>query len=164
MIGTSTNPWKLEHVYNNIKQAYKTTPLPHAGQSDHLSLLFIPVYIFLRNQTPPSTRVIKTWPDDAFLQLRDCFDLTAWSISVGPGDLSISTLSAVQRRWQWPKPSGVFPNWKLWMTSKFQALMRTRNSALWLRDSCLCNRSNLRKGNQTGWGGLQEEDRGLPHW
>lgn len=67
----------LEHVYNNIKQAYKTTPLPHAGQSDHLSLLFIPVYIFLRNQTPPSTRVIKTWPDDAFLQLRDCFDLSA---------------------------------------------------------------------------------------
>lgn len=65
-----------EHVYNNIKQAYKTTPLPHAGQSDHLSVLFIPVYIFLRNQTPPSTWVIKAWLDDAFLQLQDCFDLT----------------------------------------------------------------------------------------
>lgn len=33
----------LDHVYTNIKHAYRAIPLPHLGQSDHLSLLLNPV-------------------------------------------------------------------------------------------------------------------------
>jgi hypothetical protein len=32
----------LDKVYSNIKLGYKARPLPHLGQSDHLSLLLIP--------------------------------------------------------------------------------------------------------------------------
>ncbi|KAI3355814.1 hypothetical protein L3Q82_004221 [Scortum barcoo] len=32
----------LDHVYSNLAGAYKATPLPHIGQSDHLSLFLTP--------------------------------------------------------------------------------------------------------------------------
>ncbi len=32
----------LDHVYSNIKHAYRAIPLLHLGQSDHLSLLLSP--------------------------------------------------------------------------------------------------------------------------
>lgn len=38
----------LDHVYSNIRHAYKATPFPHLGLSDHLSLILTPAY------TPPT--------------------------------------------------------------------------------------------------------------
>lgn len=34
----------VDHVYSNIPGAYKVTPLPHIGQSDHLALFLSPKY------------------------------------------------------------------------------------------------------------------------
>ena len=47
----------LDHVYSNIKHAYRATPLPHLGQSDHLSLFLFPAY------TPPQKANQTSHPD-----------------------------------------------------------------------------------------------------
>jgi len=52
----------LYHVYSNIKHAYRAIPLPHLGQSDHLSLL---LSIPLRHSARPITKTVTTWPADA---------------------------------------------------------------------------------------------------
>ena len=39
-------------------------PLAHLGQSDHVSILLIPVYSPIRKSTPITTRNAKTWPAD----------------------------------------------------------------------------------------------------
>ncbi len=73
----------LDHVYCNIKQAYRALPQPHIGQSDHLSLQLIPAYSGdqpRRRQTKPIRRLISTWPDNALSQLKDCFISTEWSV------------------------------------------------------------------------------------
>lgn len=41
---TSREKNTLDQVYCNISQAYKASPLPHLGISDHLSLSLIPTY------------------------------------------------------------------------------------------------------------------------
>lgn len=51
---------RLDHVYTNIKQAYRAIPLPHLGLSDHISLL-TPAYTPLRRKTSPHKVTIKTW-------------------------------------------------------------------------------------------------------
>lgn len=63
----------LDKVYSNVKLGYRATPLPHLGQSDHLSLLLIPTYAPLRKTALTTTRSVKTWPDGASEQLQDCF-------------------------------------------------------------------------------------------
>lgn len=49
----------LDHVYMNTAEAYKPIPLPHVGQSDHLSLVILPKYMPLINHVKPSVRSVK---------------------------------------------------------------------------------------------------------
>ncbi len=70
----------LDHVYCNIKQAYRALPQPHIGQSDHLSLHLIPAYTPRRRQIKPIRRLISTWPENALSQLQDCFVSTEWGV------------------------------------------------------------------------------------
>lgn len=68
----------LDKVYSNIKLGYRARPLPHLGQSDHLSLLLIPAYAPLRKTAPAITKTVATWPEGATQQLLDCFESTNW--------------------------------------------------------------------------------------
>ena len=52
----------LDHVYSNLKQAYKAVPLPHLDTSDHLSLFLAPSFTTLRRKNKPETKKITTWP------------------------------------------------------------------------------------------------------
>lgn len=70
----------LDRVYSNLKQAYRTVPLPHPGTSDHLSLLLVPAYTPLRRKTKPVVKSVKTWPEGALTQLQDCFKSTERSV------------------------------------------------------------------------------------
>ena len=70
----------LDHVYSNIKHAYRAIPLPHLGLSDHLSLLLSPAYTPLRRSARPTTKTVITWPDNALSRLQDCFTETDWDL------------------------------------------------------------------------------------
>lgn len=70
----------LDKVYLNIKQGFRAKPLPHLGQSDHMSLFLMPAYTPLRKSAPTTTRTVKTWPEGASEQLQDCFESTIWDV------------------------------------------------------------------------------------
>lgn len=70
----------LDKVYSNIKEAYKVSPIPHLGQSDHLSLFLTPAYRPLIQRTMPEVRSIQIWSEDAVPQLQDCLQTTDWDI------------------------------------------------------------------------------------
>ncbi|KAK3538106.1 hypothetical protein QTP70_029822 [Hemibagrus guttatus] len=85
----------LDKVYSNIKLGYRVRPLPHLGQSDHMSLLLITAYAPLRKTAPTITeKSVKIWPEGASQQLQDCFDRTNWDIFEHP-DLEVFTDCAV---------------------------------------------------------------------
>ncbi|KAK3575095.1 hypothetical protein QTP86_020708 [Hemibagrus guttatus] len=124
----------LHKVYSNIKLGYRARPLPHLGQTDHMSLLLIPAYAPLRKTAPTITKSVKIWPDSTSQQLQDCFDRMNWDIFEHP-DLEVFTDSVlcyikncidtvtVDKRIQ------VYPNQKPWMTREVQRLLRERNTA-----------------------------------
>lgn len=67
-------------VYTNIQHAYKASPLPHNGQSDHISILFTPVYRPINKRIRPTFKEVKTWPEGAKPVLQDCFECTDWDM------------------------------------------------------------------------------------
>ncbi len=66
----------LDHVYSNIAEAYKATPLPQLGQSDHLSLFLSPKYSQLIQRVKPTVMTIKVWPEGTDSVLQDRFKHT----------------------------------------------------------------------------------------
>lgn len=69
----------LDKVYPNNKLGCRARPLPHLGQSDQMSLLLIMMHP-PQESALPTTRIVKTWPDDASKQLQDCYNRTCWDI------------------------------------------------------------------------------------
>ena len=49
----------LDHVYSNIKHGFKASPLPHLGQSDHISLFLTPAYRPCICTSGPTVKVIQ---------------------------------------------------------------------------------------------------------
>lgn len=66
----------LDLFYINIQHAYKAAPLPHLGQSDHISKSFIPVYRLINKQIRPALSEVRMWPKGAISAPQDCFDCT----------------------------------------------------------------------------------------
>ncbi|KAK0152182.1 hypothetical protein N1851_006413 [Merluccius polli] len=142
----------LDHVYTNIKQAYRAIPLPHS-QSDHLSLLFTPAYIPLRRRSTPLTKTITTWPEDALLQLQDCFADTEWSIFehqdlAAHTEAVLSYIKFYMGNVTVDKRIRIFPNQKPWMTSQVRMLLKDRNTTFRSGNTELYSaaRANLKRG------------------
>lgn len=143
----------LDHVYSNIKHGYKASPLPHLGQSDHVSLFLTPAYRPIVNTVKPTVRHIQVWPEGASEQLRDCFSNTEWALFE---DNNINTYTStvlfyikccVENVTNTTRIR-VFPNNKPWMTRDVQLLLKERNLAFRTGDKELysASRSKLKRG------------------
>uniref|UniRef100_A0A669BZP0 Reverse transcriptase domain-containing protein n=1 Tax=Oreochromis niloticus TaxID=8128 RepID=A0A669BZP0_ORENI len=125
----------LDQVYTNIPDAYKTTPLPHLGLSDHLSLSLIPAYKPLIQRQKTSEKSVRVWTAEATTALQDCFDNTNWSVFAKGSDLEghtsavLSYISFCTESVTTTKTVKVFPNQKPWLNSEVRALLRARDSA-----------------------------------
>uniref|UniRef100_A0A3P9IGT3 Reverse transcriptase domain-containing protein n=1 Tax=Oryzias latipes TaxID=8090 RepID=A0A3P9IGT3_ORYLA len=143
----------LDKVYTNIKLGFRARPLPHLGQSDHLSLLLIPAYTPLRKTAPTIKKTVKIWPDGASQQLQDCFERTNWDVFEHP-DLEVFTDSVLCYIKNCidtvtvDKQIRVYPNRKPWMNREVQQLLRERNTAFRSGDRVLYSstRANLKRG------------------
>ncbi|XP_072769008.1 uncharacterized protein [Nerophis lumbriciformis] len=143
----------LDHVYTNIKHAYRATPLPQLGQSDHLSLLLSPTYTPIRRQARPITKTVMTWPDDALPKLQDCFQHTDWDL-FQQQELETATGTVLDYikfcigNVTVEKNIRVYPNKKPWMTSQVRTLLRARDAAFRSGDRALYSvaRADLKRG------------------
>ncbi|KAI3372196.1 hypothetical protein L3Q82_007057 [Scortum barcoo] len=150
----------LDHVYTNIVGAYTATPLPHLGQSDHLSLFLMPKYSPLINRVKPSVRTIKVWPAGVDSLLQDRFRDTDWSQFASQATLGshtnidsyshsvleyiTTTIDSVTTERQ----ITTYPNQKPWMNKEVRLLLKARNSAFRSGDAqAYCtSRADLKRG------------------
>src|SRR4029434_4710065 len=131
----------LDHVHTNMADAYKAVPLPHLGQSDHLSLFLLPKYTPLIKRVTPTVRTVKVWPEGADSALQHRFGRTDWSVFATQATLdshtdinayassvldfintninSVTTLKQIT----------TFPNQKPWMNREVRLLLKARDTA-----------------------------------
>nr|XP_057925471.1 uncharacterized protein LOC131127531 isoform X2 [Doryrhamphus excisus]XP_057925472.1 uncharacterized protein LOC131127531 isoform X2 [Doryrhamphus excisus]XP_057925473.1 uncharacterized protein LOC131127531 isoform X2 [Doryrhamphus excisus] len=146
----------LDHVCSNIKHGYRATPLPHLGQSDHLSLLLTPAYTPLRRRSRPTKKIITTLPENALSELQDCLQHTDWDLFQHQ-DLETYTVTVLDYikfcmgTVSVDKVIRIFPNQKPWMTSQVRSLPKARDSAFRSGDRALYStaRADLRRGIKT---------------
>ncbi|KAK0148357.1 NLR family CARD domain-containing protein 3 [Merluccius polli] len=142
----------LDHVYSNVKHAYRAIPLPHLGQSDHLSLLLSPAYTPLSRSTRPTTKTIRTWPENALPRLQDCFTVTDW-VLFEHHELETFTSTVLDYikfcigNVTVDKNIRVFPNQKPWLTSQVRTLLKARDAAFRSGDEALyrTSRADLKR-------------------
>uniref|UniRef100_A0A672I8N9 Reverse transcriptase domain-containing protein n=2 Tax=Salarias fasciatus TaxID=181472 RepID=A0A672I8N9_SALFA len=70
----------LDFVYTQHKGAYKATPLPHIGASDHLTIMLLPAYRQRVKVIKPALKEVRVWPQGATSALQDCFGTTDWEM------------------------------------------------------------------------------------
>ncbi|KAI5617008.1 gastrula zinc finger protein XlCGF28.1-like, partial [Silurus asotus] len=150
----------LDHVYTNMAGAYVATPLPHLGQSDHLSLFLTPKYAPLINRVKPSVRTIKVWPADADITLQERFLHTDWSsfASQATSDSHIDIdcytssvldyISSTTNGVTTQKQIITYPNQKPWMNKEVRLLLKARTTAFRSGDAQAysTSRANLKRG------------------
>ncbi|KAI4876772.1 hypothetical protein NFI96_015363, partial [Prochilodus magdalenae] len=150
----------LDKVYTNVANAYKATPLPHLGQSDHLSLFLLPKYTPVIQRVTPATRSVKIWMEGADSFLQQEFKLTDWSEYAARAttdshiNINIYTNSVLEHinncvdRVTLHKTIITFPNQKPWMNREVRLLLKARDAAFRSgdREAYSSARANLRKG------------------
>ena len=80
---TTRNYRTIDLLYANVRDAYRATPLPPLGKSDHNLVHLQPLYIPLVQRQPVTTRTIRRSPEME-IALRDCFDTTVWDVLIDP--------------------------------------------------------------------------------
>ena len=70
----------LDQVFTSHKGAYKASPLPHIGLSDHITVMLIPAYRPRVKITKPVRKQVRVWPEGATSALQDCFATTDWEM------------------------------------------------------------------------------------
>ncbi|KAL0147888.1 hypothetical protein M9458_056809, partial [Cirrhinus mrigala] len=149
----------LDHLYTNMAEAYTVTPLPHLGQSDHLSLFLTPKYSPLINRVKPSVKTIKVWPVGVDFTLQDRFLHTDWSMFATQAtcgshtnidsytssvlDYINTTIDSVTAQ----KQITIYPNQKPW-NKEVGLLLKARNTAFRSGDAQAysTSRANLKRG------------------
>ena len=70
----------LDCVYTEHKGAYRASPLPHIGASDHLTVMLIPAYRQRARAIRPAQKEVRVWPEGSTVALQDCFETTDWGM------------------------------------------------------------------------------------
>ncbi|TKS65503.1 RNA-directed DNA polymerase from mobile element jockey [Collichthys lucidus] len=140
--------------------AYTATPLPHIGQSDHLSLFLTPKYSPLINRVRPSVRTIKVWPAETDSVLQDRFQHTDWSTFASQATCGshldidnyassvMDYITTIIDDVTTEKQITTYPNQKPWMNKEVRLLLKARNAAFRSGDAQAysTSRANLRRG------------------
>ena len=129
----------LDHVYSNIKHAYRAI-LPHLGQSDPLSLPLFPAYA-------PSSDQQSQVPESSKLGQRALCPSCRSASSTLSGIASTKETRrntqrlcfftiAVLTTSQYKNGFGFFPNQKPWMSKEFQLLLTNCNRSFQATRHC----------------------------
>ncbi|KAI4887684.1 hypothetical protein NFI96_005893 [Prochilodus magdalenae] len=127
----------IDLLYANVRDAYRATPLPPLGKSDHNLVFLQPQYKPLVLRQPTTTRSFRVWSPDAEEALKDCYDTTDWSLLLHPHGEDIEGVThcvtdylnfcmdvAVPT-----KTVRCFPNNKPWITSDVKDILNQKKMA-----------------------------------
>ncbi|KAK0152895.1 RNA-directed DNA polymerase from mobile element jockey [Merluccius polli] len=143
-----------------MADAYKSIPLPHIGQSDHVSLFLLPKYSPLIRRVKPTVRIVKIWPEGAEAKLQECFKNHEWSKHSSEAtldshmDITLYTSSVLDYMRSSTdsvttlKRITTFPNQMPWMNREVRALLKASDIAFRSGDrrAYSSSRANLKRG------------------
>ena len=150
----------LDLVYTTHKGAYKATPLPHIGLSDHITVMLMPAYRQRVKANKPVRKQVNVWPEGASDALQDCFDTTDWEMFKQAStynnqtdieeytDTVTSYITKCIDDVTHTKDIITRANWKPWLTGDVLRLLRARDKAYRAGDEAGMRtaRANLSRG------------------
>ncbi|KAI4877848.1 hypothetical protein NFI96_007782 [Prochilodus magdalenae] len=127
----------IDLLYANVRDAYRATPLPPLGKSDHNLVFLQPQYKPLVLRQPTTTRSFRVWSPEAEEALKDCYNTSDWSVLLHPHGEDIEEVThcvtdylnfcmdvAVPT-----KTVRCFPNNKPWITSDVKDILNQKKRA-----------------------------------
>nr|XP_049609558.1 uncharacterized protein LOC125988413 [Syngnathus scovelli] len=132
----------IDLMYVNVRDAYKATPLPPLGKSDHNLIHLHPEYTPLVKKQPVATRTIRKWTPEMESVLRDCFNTTDWDVLIHPHREDIEGLTHCLTDYlnfcmdvvAPVKTVRYYPNNKPWVTREVKAVLNRKKAAFRSRD------------------------------
>lgn len=127
----------IDLLYANVRDAYRATPLPPLGKSDHNLVYLQPQYTPLVQRQPVTTRSIRRWTPEKEDALRDCYDTTDWDVLLSPHgeDIEGAThcltdyLNFCVDTVAPAKTVRCYPNNKPWVTQEVKAVLNMKKKA-----------------------------------
>jgi hypothetical protein len=126
----------IDLCYGNIKDAYKSYAKPPLGTSDHNSIQLVPAYKQKIKSTKPVTKCVKSWTEDAVLELQGCFDCTNWDIFETTStnleemtDVVTDYINFCVDNIVPDKTIKIFPNNKPWVTKELKSVLVQKKRA-----------------------------------
>ena len=131
----------LDLVYTAHKGAYKASPLPHIGLSDHITVMLMPAYMPRVKVERPVRKEITVWPDGSRCALQDCLATTDWDMfkqaatynnHIDNEELTDTVLSYIRKCTDdvtHTKTIITRANKKPWLTGAVHRLLRARDKA-----------------------------------
>ena len=127
----------LDLCYGNIRDAFRSRPLPNLGRSVHQMVQLIPLYRQKLKRTKPVVRTTRVWSQESVDSLNGCFECTDWDVFLGDGssldeaaDVISSYISFCVDLVLETKKVKVYPNSKPWVSPELKTLLRDRQAAL----------------------------------
>ncbi|XP_076862714.1 nuclear respiratory factor 1 isoform X2 [Brachyhypopomus gauderio] len=150
----------LDQVFTTRRGAYKASPLPHLGASDHLTIMLMSAYRPLVKVTKPVLKQVRMWPDGSSEALQDCFSTTDWNMfreaATHNSTTDIHEYSETVSAYITKciddvtdlKTITVHANQKPWLTGEVHRLLKARNAAFTAgdREGLKTARANLSRG------------------
>ena len=78
----------IDLLYADVRDAYRATPLPPLGKSDHNLVHLQPLYTPLVQKQPVTTRT-----PEMESALRDCYNTTVWDVLINPHGEDIEAMT-----------------------------------------------------------------------
>lgn len=128
----------IDLLYVNVRDAYRVTPLPPLGKSDHNLIHLQPQYTPLVQRQPVSTCSIRRWSPEMEGALRDCYNTTVWDELINPHGEDIEGLTHCLTDYfnfcadvvSPTRTVRCYPNNKPWVTQEVKAVLSRNKAAL----------------------------------
>ncbi|XP_048842540.1 uncharacterized protein LOC125715253 [Brienomyrus brachyistius] len=132
----------IDLLYANMRDAYRATPLPPLGKSDHNLVYLKPQYTPLDQRQPVTTRSIRRWTPEMEDALRDCYDTTDWDVLLSTHGEDIEGVTHCLTDYlnfcvdvvAPAKTVRCYPNNKPWVTQEVKAVLNKKKKAFRNRD------------------------------
>ncbi|KAI3353668.1 hypothetical protein L3Q82_004913 [Scortum barcoo] len=132
----------IDLLYVNVRDAYRSTPLPPLGKSDHNLVHLQPLYTPLVQKQPVTTRSVRRWSPEKESALRDCFNTTVWDVLMNPHGEDIEGMTHCLTDYlnfcadvvSPVKTVRCYPNNKPWVTREVKTVLNKKKAAFRSRD------------------------------
>ena len=125
-----------DRCYGNIKDAYKSVPLPNIGNSDHETVHLIPAYRPKIETEPVVSKSVKKWSKEAIETLQGCYECTDWDIFFDSSQDINETVDVISDYIVFcenmlipQKTVKIYPNNKPWISKSLKATINQKKKA-----------------------------------